>query len=49
MSSYQYRKSNDGDKMIIQSSYLHNGISYMGKTASLYWISPQVLVDEIYG
>ena len=28
--SYQYRKSHCGDKMIIRSSYLHNGISYNG-------------------
>ena len=39
MSSYQYRKSHCGEKMVIRSSYLHNGISYTGKMASLYWIS----------
>ena len=38
MSSYQYRKSHCGDKMVIRSSYLHNGISYTGKMTSLYWI-----------
>ena len=38
MSSYQYRKSHYGDKTILRPSYLHNGISYTGKTASLYWI-----------
>ena len=38
MSSYQYRKSHCGDKMISWLSYLHNGISYTGKTTSLYWI-----------
>ena len=43
MLSYQYRKSHWGDKTILQPSYLHNGISYTGKTASLYWISPQVI------
>ena len=37
MSSYQYRKSLCGDKTVVRSSYLHNGISYTGKT-SLYWI-----------
>ena len=37
-SSYQYMKSHCGDKTIIRSSYLHNGISYTGKTTSLYWI-----------
>ena len=38
MSSYQYRKSHYGDKTILRPSYLHNGISYTGKMASLYWI-----------
>ena len=37
MPSYQYRKSHCGDKTILRPSYLHNGISYIGKT-SLYWI-----------
>ena len=41
MTSYQYRKSHCGDKTVIRSSYLHNGISYTGKMSSLYWISPQ--------
>ena len=43
MSSYQYMKSHCGDKTVVRSSYLHNGISYIGKT-SLYWISPLVKV-----
>ena len=34
MSSYQYRKSHCGDKTIFRPSYLHNGISYTGKTTS---------------
>ena len=38
MSSYQYRKSHCVDKMVVRSSYLHNGISYTGKMTSLYWI-----------
>ena len=38
MASYQYRKSHCGDKTILQPYYLHNGISYTGKMASLYWI-----------
>ena len=38
MSSYQYRKSHCGDKTILRPSYLHNGISYTGKTTFLYWI-----------
>ena len=37
MTSYQYRKSHCGDKTILRPSYLHNGISFTGKT-SLYWI-----------
>ena len=41
MPSYQYRKSHCGDKTVVRSSYLHHGISYTGKMASLYWISPQ--------
>ena len=36
MTSYQYRKSHCGDKTILPPSYLHNGISYTGKTTSLY-------------
>ena len=27
--------------MILRPSYLHNGISYTGKTKSLYWIRAQ--------
>ena len=38
MPSYQYRKSHCGDKTVIRSSYLHNGISYTAKMTSLYWI-----------
>ena len=38
MPSYQYRKSHCGDKTVVRSSYLHNGISYAGKMSSLYWI-----------
>ena len=33
--SYQCRKSHCGDKTIVRPSYLHNGISYTGKTTSL--------------
>ena len=43
MTSYQYRKSYCGDKTILRPSYLHNGISYTGKTTSLYWIRAQEL------
>ena len=42
MPSYQYRKSHCGDKTVAISSYLHNGVSYTGKTTSLYWIRAQV-------
>ena len=38
MSSYQYRKSHCGDKTVLRSSYLHNGICFIGKMSSLYWI-----------
>ena len=38
MPSYQYSKSHCGEKTILQLSYLHNRISYTGKTAPLYWI-----------
>ena len=38
MSYFQYRKSHCGAKTILRPSYLHNGISYTGKTASLCWI-----------
>ena len=38
ISSYQYRKYYCGDKTILRPSYLHNGISYTGKTTSLYWV-----------
>ena len=37
----KYRKSHCGDKTILWLSYLHNGISYTGKTTSLYWIGAQ--------
>ena len=50
MTSYQYRKSHYGDKTILRPSYLHNGISYTGKTTSLYWIRAQVSVihEEVF-
>ena len=43
MSSYQYKKSLCGDKMVVRSSYLHNGFSYTGKMTSLYWIRALVV------
>ena len=44
MTSYQYMKSHCGDKTILRPAYLHNGISYTGKTTSLYWIGTQVII-----
>ena len=44
MSSYQYRKSHCGDKTVVRSSYLHNGIFYTGKTTFLNWI--RALISE---
>ena len=38
MSSCRYRKSHCGDKTVVRSSYLHNGISCTGKVSSLYSI-----------
>ena len=46
MSSYRYRKSHCGDKTVVRSSYLHNGISFTGKMTSLYWISPQKAIQN---
>ena len=40
--SYQYRKSHCGDKTVVRSSYLHNGISYTGMMTSSYWIRTHV-------
>ena len=34
MASFQYRKYHCGDKTVVRSSYLHNGISYTDKMAS---------------
>ena len=42
MLSYQHRKSHCGDKTVVRSSYLHNGISYTSKMTYLYWIRAQV-------
>ena len=46
MPTYQYRKSHCGDQTVVRSSYLHNGTSYTGKMASLYWFSPLVSIYE---
>ena len=42
---YQYRNPHCKDKMILWPSYLHNSISYTGKT-SLYWIRDHVSEGE---
>ena len=44
MTCYQYRKSHCGDKTVVRSPYLHNGISYTGKMTSSYWIRALVWV-----
>ena len=38
MPSCQYRKFHCGNKTILWPSYLHKGVSYTAKMASLYWI-----------
>ena len=43
MTSYQYRKIHCGVKTVVRSSYLHNGICYTGKMASLHWIGALVV------
>ena len=37
--SYQYRKSHCGDKTVVRSSYLHNGISYTGKMTDIFLLN----------
>ena len=44
--SYQYRKCHRGDKTVVRSSYLQNGISYTGKMTSLYWIRAQATKSQ---
>ena len=39
-------KSTCGDKTVVRSSYLHNGISYTGKMSSLYWIGTQLVITS---
>ena len=47
ITSYQYRKFHCGDKTVVRSSDLHNGISYTGKMVSLHWFSPQYPVIHL--
>ena len=48
MWSYQYRKSHCGDKTVVRSSYLHNGISFTGKMTSLYWIGALMIKSTLF-
>ena len=45
--SYRYRKYHCRDKTILWPSYLHDGISYTGKTTSLYWIAAQIEMGSL--
>ena len=48
-SIYKYFLTSIGNpimEMILRLSYLHNGISYTGKMASLYWISPMTDISK---
>ena len=47
MPFYPHRKSHCGDKTILRPSYLHNCISYTGKTTSLYWIGAQIAACSV--
>ena len=42
---YHYSKYPCGDKMVVRSSYLNDGISYTGKMTSLYWIKALAVND----
>ena len=46
MQSHQYKKYHFRDKKILRPSYLHNGISYTGKMASLYWIRAHSRIEK---
>ena len=48
MTSCHYRRSHCGDKTILRPSYLHNGISYIGKMSSLYWIGALASVSGAF-
>ena len=41
-------KSHCGDEPILRTSYLHNGISYIDKVASLYSIQTQVVTKKLW-
>ena len=45
-----YRDSIYKDEMAWRPSHLYNGNLYTGKTSSLYWESPQIVLNNIlYG
>ena len=46
ISSYQYKKSHYGDKTIVRSSYLHNGISFTGKATPSFQIRAQLWIHK---
>ena len=47
MSSYQYNNPHCGDKTVVRSSYLHDGILFTGEMASLYGISPLEAISTL--
>ena len=49
MSSYLYTNTHCGDEAVVGYCYLHNGISYTGMIASLYWTNPlNVLISQCH-
>ena len=46
MPSYRYRKSHCGDKTVVRSSYLHNGIFYTGKMTYFYCIRAKFVLNS---
>ena len=49
MQSWEYRKFHYGDKTVVRSSYLHNGIFYTLTMASLYWANPRTQYQNACG
>ena len=47
--SYQYRDCHFGDKTILWSSYLHNGIPYPSEMKILFWIGAQLYLAKDVG
>ena len=43
----RYGDFNYKDQKVVRQSYLYNGNSYTGKTASSYWDVPQKFIDHI--